>query len=131
APRTSQLGATGPEIELQLESADAPSIPTRGELDGPSPTIVVAQRYFGPAVGEEPLGGRTMMIRKAFHQVQRRQRRLYLVVVAALTVVAIGAATMAVYGRRQLARQQALAEGFFYDIKIQDVEIAKLEQELA
>src|SRR5436190_2391138 len=44
APLTIRLGATGPEVELQLESADAPSIAARGELDGPSPTIVVAQR---------------------------------------------------------------------------------------
>jgi hypothetical protein len=71
-----------------------------------------------------------MMIRKAFHQAQKRQRRFYLIVVAALGIVALAAAATAVYGRRQLARQQALAEGLFYDMKTQDVAIATLERQL-
>src|SRR3954470_11052816 len=82
SPLTIQLGATGPYIRLAVESAPAPSPSAGDELDAPTPTMI-ADRYFRPAVGEEPVGGRTMMIRRAFQQVHRRQRRVYLMMVAA------------------------------------------------
>ena len=130
---TIQLGADGPlvvmELEGQLQPVKAPpaAAPAGGE------TIIVAsyaERYFGAADDDEAVGGRTLMIRKAFHRVQRKQRRLYFGIAAVGALAAIVAGGYAYYGQRQMARQQAVAEELFYAIKSLDVDVANVERRL-
>ena len=127
---TVRLGANGPAIEFLLESRQQPVVEAAVPPRVSSPTMIVAERYFGSAIGDEAVGGHTIMIRKAFHRVQKRQKRTYQAIVAALAVVALAALGYAWYGQRQLARQQALAEELFYQMKATDVEIANLERQL-
>jgi membrane-bound lytic murein transglycosylase D len=125
-----RLGPDGPQLTLEVEPA--------GRTAPPKPageTMLLASyadRYFGPASDDdEPVGGRTMMIRKAFHRVQTRQKRLYRGIVAAAAMVAIAALGYAYYQRLQVDRQKALAETLFYDMKALDVDIATLERAVA
>ncbi len=127
---TIRLGASGPSLEFQVESPHQPAVEAAAVRRVPSETMIVAERYFGSGPGDEVVGGRTMMIRKAFHKVQTRQKRTYQAIVAVLVVVALGAGGFAWYGQRQLARQAALAEDLFYQMKAHDVEIANLERQL-
>ena len=71
------------------------------------------------------------MIRKAFHKVQKKQRRLYGGLVALASLAALTAGGYAYYSHRQMMQQQAIAEAIFYDMKALDVEIANLERLLA
>jgi len=91
----------------------------------------VAQRYFGSASDDAPVGRRTMMIRKAFQQVQQKQKRKHAVVVAAISIAAISAVGYAVYAYREMQQQRAFVEDLFYQIKSLDVSIADLERRLA
>ena len=129
---TIRLGANGPAIEFLLESQPqaAAEPPASAPPRVSSPTMIAVERYFGSALGNEPVGGQTMMIRKAFQKVQKRQKRTYQAIVAALAAVALAALGYAWYGQRQLAKQQALAEDLFYQMKAHDVEIANLERQL-
>src|SRR5262245_43148376 len=127
---TIRLGPNGPSIEFLLEARPQPVAQTPVAPPVSSPTMIVAERYFGSAANDEVVGGQTMMIRKAFQKVQKRQKRTYQAIVAALAAVALAALGYAWYGQRQLAKQQALAEDLFYQMKAHDVEIANLERQL-
>jgi peptidoglycan lytic transglycosylase D len=127
---TIRLGADGPLLTIELEPTGRPLPPKpAGE------TMLLesyAERYFGGATDDdEPVGGRTMMIRKAYHRVQTRQRRLYMAIVAVISAAAIAAGGYAYYGHRQMAKQKELAEELFYQMKSLDVDIAGVERIVA
>ena len=77
------------------------------------------------------MGGRTLIIRKAFQKVQQQQRRRQRVIVAAIALIAIGAGGYALYVHRALTRQMQQAQEIFYRMKGQDVLFAELERKLA
>ena len=121
-------GADGPVLVLQPETP----APATARAQAPAgQTKVLAnyvERYFSAKGASEPAGKRTLLIRKAFENVQRRQKRRFGWIVAAMSVVAIAAAGYAYYGHRQIREQQALAEGLFYTMKSLDIDIANLER---
>lgn len=118
---TVSLGDDGPQLTLELEQAHEPALAD------------YADRYFAPGAGEdsEEVGGRTIMIRRAFQEIQRQQRRRYRWVVGAVTAVALVASGYAFYSYRQLSEQRAIAEEMFYAMKSIDVNIADLQRKLA
>ena len=130
---TIRLGADGPVLEMEVESRAArtkPPVPQKAAGE----TVILAsyaERYFGAGTDDEPVGGRTMMIRKAFQKVQKKQKRLYRGLVALASLVALTAGAYAYYNHRKLMEQQALAIEIFYGIKELDVEIAKQEMRRA
>jgi hypothetical protein len=131
---TIQLGAGGPIVILELEGRVQPApTPPAAPAAGGETMIVAsyAERYFGTPTGDdESVGGRTMMIRKAFHQVQRKQRRLYFGIAGVAALAAIIAGGLAYRGQRQLARQQLMAQDLFYAMKSLDVDVANVERRL-
>ena len=135
---TVSLGADGPSLLFELNpqnrplksaTASAATVQTPG-----SDTKLLEsleERYFGSGAPGERVGGRTLMIRRAFENVQKKQRRRFLAVVSAVVAVALGAAGFAYYKHRQVKQQQAVALAFFYDMKAIDVGIANIERVLA
>ena len=87
---TIRLGADGPLLTLEVDPAALPprgrSTPTGRRDDAPRRATPNAT---SAAARRRSVGERTMMIRKAFHTVQKKQKRLYIGIVAA--VVAGGA----------------------------------------
>jgi membrane-bound lytic murein transglycosylase D len=124
------VGAGGPTLHIEPEGiAQAPP-------DRPDPTQgdtleAYAQRYFGSEDDDEPVGGRTLMIRKAYQKVQLQQRRRQRLTIAAITVIALGAGGYALYAHRVISKQTEQAQDLFYRMKGQDVLFAELEQKLA
>jgi peptidoglycan lytic transglycosylase D len=130
---TIQLGAGGPLVMMELAPQGLPTPPPVAPAAAGETRIVAsyAEKYFGTAIDEEAVGGRTLMIRKAFQQVQKKQRRTYGGIVAVVALIAVAAAGYAYYGHRQIARQQAIAEDLFYTMKSLDMDIADVERRLA
>jgi peptidoglycan lytic transglycosylase D len=129
---TISLGAGGPSITFDVEAAaqalppPPPPAAVRGE------TMAYVDRYFGEALdANEPMGGRTLMIRKAFQKVQKKQKRKYTGIVALVGALALTAIGYAYYSHRQIAQQKAIAEELFYSMKALDVDIANLERLVA
>jgi peptidoglycan lytic transglycosylase D len=130
------LGADGPSLAMELEHPPLTTAPvTRHAAERPArETMLVAgyvERYFGSTVNDEEVGGRTLMIRKAFEKVQKRQKRKYRWIVAVVALAALCAGGYAYYGYRQISRQEAVAEELFYAMKSLDVDIARVEQLVA
>jgi hypothetical protein len=69
-----------------------------------------------------------MMIRKAFENIHRKERRRFIWAVSVTTVIALAAAAYAFHKHQQVKQQQALALAFFYDMKALDVAIANIEK---
>jgi membrane-bound lytic murein transglycosylase D len=128
---TIRLGADGPRVVMEVESRALPATPPPVTPRSASETKFVAERYFGPATDQEAVGGRTLMIRKAFHRVQKRQQRVYRGIVAIVALVALGAGGYAYYAHRQMLQQRAVAQNLFYVMKQLDVDIANVERRLA
>lgn len=129
---TISLGREGPTVTLEVESPRNRPVETAlaGQSDRPErDTSVVrdyVKRYFDSSSGG-PAGRQTMMIRKAFQEVQKKQKRKFAVIVGAVSLAALVAVGYAVYSQRQIARQRVLAEELFYSMKTLDVDIANLE----
>lgn len=113
---TVRLGAEGPTLTFAIE--------TPANLDS------YIDRYFKD--GNQPAGEHTMMIRRAYSQVQqtesRKHKRKYGAVIAALAVVAAAIAAYAYYIHYQTKDQIQLARDLFYGMKSMDVDIARLEK---
>jgi membrane-bound lytic murein transglycosylase D len=125
------LGSDGPTLTFTPETSarvTTPEIASRHPEDGTLEGY--AERYFG-AGGDDKVGSRTLMIRRAFQQVQQRQKRRHRWVVSAVAIIAVFAAGYAYYGYRQLSRQQAIAQDLFYSMKSLDMDIARVEQQQA
>jgi membrane-bound lytic murein transglycosylase D len=131
-----RLGPDGPLVMIEVvpvaASAAHPAAVTRKPAGETMLIASYAERYFGSsATDDEPVGGRTLMIRKAFQKVQTKQRRRYGAVIVLAAVVAVAAGAYAYYGHRQLEQQKIVAEELFYTMKSLDVDIANLERLVA
>jgi membrane-bound lytic murein transglycosylase D len=133
---TVSLGIDGPsilfELDPQARAAPAPAAATVQRPAGETRLLAeYEERYFGSGATDGESSGRTMMIRKAFEKVQRKQKRQYLWAIGAMTLVVLMAAGYAYRQQQQVKKQQALALAFFYDMKAIDVATAKIEKALA
>lgn len=120
-----RLGVQGPELKFNVEVVSA------GNGQKPGEHTVVASyisRYFDNAQHEGPVGEHTMFVRRAFQQVQKKQRRKYGNIVALLAILLVIAAAFGVYEHLQNRKQRMLAENLFYSMKSLDVDIASVER---
>ena len=118
-----RLGRSGPVLTLAFEGSPAADAPTPG-LE--SRTLTDYQRHYfsddedGTAVGEH-----TMMVRRAYAKVRKKQRRLYGAVIAAIALLCLAAGAYAVYKHREVRQQRRLALDIFYNMKSLELELAK------
>jgi hypothetical protein len=124
---TVRLGILGPEVVLKVVQPAAPE--EQPAMDSDAVVAKFVEHYFGKAGADQPVGEHTMFVRKAFAQVQTRQKRWYGRIIGLLVFFVVGAAAYAVYEHQQVKRQKAMAEDLFYSMKSLDVDIAKLERE--
>jgi membrane-bound lytic murein transglycosylase D len=113
---TVRLGVEGPFVSFELEPPKLES------------TALFAARYFGKQRPGEPAGEHTQMVRRAFHHVQRRQRRQY---GAAVAILLLGIASIAGYSwsqHRKIVQQTAVAKDLFYAMKSLQVDLAGVER---
>jgi len=115
-----RLGQAGPKFQLIVEQgAGGETAP--GELDE------YIRHYLGQGQDDgQPSGKHTMMIRRAFGMVQRKQKRLYGGLIAAAVAVALAMMGLAIWRQVHFERIRDAAQKIFYSMKEQDVRIAQL-----
>lgn len=116
---TLTLGDGGPQIRLILPRPDQAS-------SGPGSLEQIARHYFR---GEQPdgAGEHTRMVRRAYRDLERRQRRLYLALIGVVLVLLAVLGGFALHQHQQLRHTERLANDIFYDMKDLELQIANLE----
>jgi membrane-bound lytic murein transglycosylase D len=132
---TVRLGVGGPFVTLSVhrpEPGTAPA-PKQAASDPGQRTILagISDRYFGKDNGGAPAGERTIMIRRAFDLVQKKQRRRNMLMFTVLGIALICAAAFGYHQRQRASRSAVHAQEMFYAIKTLDVDIARVENKLA
>jgi membrane-bound lytic murein transglycosylase D len=126
------LGAYGPVLRVDPETLAEATPAGRAEPPPEEGTLLnaYAQRYFG-SEGDESVGDRTLMIRKAFQKIQVQQRRRHRWTISAVALVAVCAGFYALYAYRLISQQTEQAQKIFYSMKALDVQFAQLQQKMA
>jgi len=86
------------------------------------------RRYFSESTGEKD-GNHTRLIRGAFKEVQKEQKKKYFLIIGtiAIMMILIGVYSVIQYG--QVQQQKQLAEQLFYSMKSLELELARLENQ--
>jgi pSer/pThr/pTyr-binding forkhead associated (FHA) protein len=121
------LGVGGPLLSIEVEGGETPG--DQAETKSLSVTAYV-QRYFASS-GTEKVGAHTEMVRQAFQQVQKKQSRKYVKIIVIVGILFVGAATYAVYKHYQVAKQEALAENIFFELKSLELKYTAVERQIA
>ncbi len=122
---TIRLGIEGPEVSFEVH---APSRADDHPLDNEAVVARYIEHYFGSGAADQPAGEHTMFVRKAFAQVQTKQKEKFGYIFGALLLCVVLVGVYALYEHQQIRKQRALAEGLFYSMKALDVDIANLER---
>lgn len=120
-----RLGIYGTEVSLEVEAAEH-----KPPIGGETMVAHYVEHYFGKPANDNPVGEHTMYVRKAFAQVQTKQKRKYGKIIAVLVLAVLSAGAYALYLHQQVQRQRAIAQDLFYNMKSLDVDIANLEKVL-
>ena len=124
-PVTIRLGVEGPEVSMVATRPAAPPKSTPAPLES---TAMYAARYFSDTAKGEPVGEHTQMVRRAFQQVQKKQKLKYRGLLAALLIAMAALGGFAFYQHERIRQQTATAKEIFYAMKSLEVDLANVEK---
>jgi hypothetical protein len=123
------LGQDGPVLRVIIEQEPKKQAAVEGHKDAePSQRDALSmtqmmEHYFQGTRGDT-VGEHTMMIRQAFKKVQKRQRRKFVAVIAAVFCLFLAAGMVALLKHREVQKQETLAQEMFYAMKSLELEFA-------
>jgi membrane-bound lytic murein transglycosylase D len=137
-----QLGAGGPTFYFHVELPVPESPEPQPSFQTPSPEHLASpppsgdshdldhykDHYFGKTV-DQTAGEHTMMVRRAFAEVQKKQRRFYSVIIGCVVVLLLITGAVALYNHTQVAKQRQLAADIFYTMRELEIDLVRLNAE--
>ena len=115
---TVKLGISGPILSLTTEQV------SEAEASDRDHTVThYMRRYFDDSDGKD-VGQHTMMVRQAFKQVQEKQKKKFVGIIAVVVCLFLAAGTYAVYKHMEVRKQRLLAGDIFYAMKSLELEFA-------
>jgi len=115
-----RLGITGPSLIFELEIPVPPAPPTSDFR-----TLSDYKKHYFDQTANDTIGDHTMMVRRAYAEVKKKQRWMYVSIIAVIAGLFILTGGYAVYKHRQVRQQRKLAADIFYDMKTLEIELAK------
>lgn len=118
-----ELGINGPLVSLEVEEkqeADLTSLQEKRSM------TQYMRKYFVTSDGEK-VGEHTMMIRRTFQLIQKKQQKKYFKVIAIIIFLCLVLGAYAVLKHLQVQQQIKLAKDIFYNMKALEVKLAQLE----
>jgi membrane-bound lytic murein transglycosylase D len=130
-----QLGSAGPVFHFSVEQIE-PDVPAHTVVEE---TVVPGQpstedqsslehykaHYFGKDEGQK-IGEHTIMVRRAFAEVQKKQRLTYLVIIGFVLLLLVITGAVAMNKHRQVVKQRKLAAEVFYTMRALEIDLIKL-----
>jgi len=121
---TLELGPYGPRIRV---TAVPPTLSPGKEK---AASLADVSRHYFDAASGKPAGEHTMLIRKAFKDIKRRQSRTYISVILAAILMLAAVSGVALFQYVQLQKMAGLANDIFYGMKELELHVANLEHDL-
>ena len=132
-----QLGSAGPMLAYRVEAQGQPEAiglaEAEADRDGrnsrQSPDLDhYKSHYFGAGDGEKA-GEHTMMVRRAYAEVRKKQRLTYLTILGFVLVLLVITGAVALHKHRQVVQQRRLAADVFYTMRALELDLIKLKAE--
>ena len=128
--------ALGKSTKVELGSGDAVLVFSAAGFSSDAKTIEekrpsitqYIQRYFSESTGEKE-GHHTRLIRGAFKEVQKEQKKKYFLIIGTIAIMLILLGVYSVIQYGQVQQQKQLAENLFYSMKSLELELARLESQ--
>lgn len=114
------LSDHGPAFTLIIEKGHEPNT----KEENPLSLNHYKEHYLGDSGGDD-IGHRTMMVRRAFAQIQQEQKRKYIGIITVAVCICLIVGSIAVYKHLQVKRQKQLAGDIFYTMKTLELEFAE------
>lgn len=99
------------------------------EIETPETLTQIGRRYFD-ASSDHEAGAHTIMVRKAFQQVKKKQSRRYQGVLTVVGLLLFISAGIGLYQYEKLQRSREIAIEMFYTMKTLDLQVSKIESTL-
>ena len=99
------------------------------EIEAPETLTQIGRRYFDTSSDHEA-GAHTIMVRKAFQQVKKKQSRRYQGVLTVVGLLLFISAGIGLYQYEKLQRSREIAIEMFYTMKTLDLQVSKIESTL-
>jgi len=119
------LGRDGPLLNLKVEQ---PVTQTKATEADPLAEAHYQKHYFSDQ-DDGDAGEHTIMVRRAFAKVQKKQKRTYGAIIGLVVCLFLIAGSVAVYKHLQVIKQRKLAEEIFYTMKGLEVKFADILQQ--
>ncbi len=121
-----EFGQDGPHITVNL-----PQTIENGQANDEDDDLSLThyKKYYLQNPDDEDVGTHTRMMRLAFSEVQKKQKRQYGGIILLVTCLFIFAGSIAIYKHQQVKKQKILAAEIFYSIKTLNLEFSGYLQE--
>lgn len=116
------MGAPPEQQPSQISKESVSSEAGRTDLDH------YKRHYFTDADGQTA-GQHTMMVRRAFAEVQKKQRLTYGMIIGFVVMLLIITGSVALYKHGQVVKQRNLATEVFYTLRALEIDLMKLRLE--
>ena len=137
-----QLGSGGPTLFFDVETPSAappvyqpPTDPPQAETVSPRPSSAdhpnldhYKDHYFGKTL-DQTSGEHTMMVRRAYAEVQKKQRMTYGIIIGLVVLMLVVTGSVAWYKHSQVVEQRKLAAEVFYTMRTLEIDLIKLRVE--
>ncbi|MCI5209711.1 MAG: FHA domain-containing protein, partial [Candidatus Electrothrix sp. ATG2] len=118
-----ELGRGGPFLTLSVYQ---PRMEQPDEVAEDTMSMTHYRDHYFSDKDDGEAGEHTMMVRRAFAQVKKKQEKKYGAIIAVVVCLFIVAGSVAVYKHLQLEKQKALAGEIFYAMKELEIEFAEI-----
>ena len=131
-PRTEIRTTTGLRRTLEqqtLQGAHGAPLEANTDPSTPKKDLEHYKAHYFQGDSDQAVGEHTIMVRKAYAEVKKKQRWMYLTIIAMVTGLTIVAGGIAWMKHRQVMEQQQLAADIFYTIRSLEIDLVKLKAE--
>jgi hypothetical protein len=124
-----RLGVSGPILVFSIQK------PISAKTQKAQPSAMVPpslshykQHYFGN-IQNESAGEHTMMVRRAYADVKKKQRLTYLTIISVFAILLFISAAIAFYKHKEVVQQRKLAEEIFYSMRTLEINYLNLRMD--
>lgn len=121
------LGESGPLISVTQDFPKPAVVATKQDEPAREESMTQVMSHYFSQSSDEPAGAHTMMVRRAFDQVKKKQSKRYLAVITMIAILLVGLGGFAWFQQQRLKNLEGIAEEIFYAMKSIEIQMGQVE----